>query len=471
MNVIPQNNLFDLESGTDTDSLPSGSIDQTYSRHVNRQWVKLLRTLGMNKHFVRCTGIELFTDENVRYLDFLSGYGVFNAGHHHPQIKKALIQELEGFRPTMLQSHVPELAALLAERLTKLAGGGLSKVFFTSTGSEGVETAIKFARAATRRDGILYCNGGFHGLTYGALSLMSNPWWREGFGSTLPNTHGVPFGDLNALEEQLRTKRYAGFLTEPIQGESGVLVPSAEYLRRAQELCRAHGTKFILDEVQTGIYRTGKFLAAHHFDVQPDMVILAKAMSGGFVPVGAVLATDEIIESVYSTLDRAFVHASTFGENSLGMRACLATLDVIEAERLHENGLRLGERLRTKVNELTLKYDMLVEARGLGFMNGVEFRPPSDLGLKILYAGFSKCHPGLFGQMAVKHLFESSKILTQMCGNNYLVIKAYPPLVATEEHIDFFVRAVEGLLETIYTERRKFWTQGLSIAVRALGAR
>ncbi|MFN8392804.1 MAG: aspartate aminotransferase family protein [Bdellovibrionota bacterium] len=443
-------------------------VEKLYSDHVNRQWVKLLSTLGMNKHFVESQGIELVTDEGTRYKDYLSGYGVYNAGHHHPKIAAALIEELQGSRPTMLQSHVPELAAYLARELTTLAGGKLTKVFFTSSGSEGVESAIKFARAATKRDGIVYCNGGFHGLTYGALSLMSNPWWKEGFGSTLPNTTGVPFGDLSALEAELQSKRYAAFITEPIQGESGVLLPGMDYLKGAQALCKKFGTAFVLDEVQTGIFRTGRFLAAHHFGVEPDMVILAKAMSGGFVPVGALLTSDEYNRAVFSTLDRAFVHASTFGENSLAMRAGLATLNTIEEEGLGANGLAMGQLLREEINKLAPNYEMLKEARGLGCMNGIEFQPPKQLSLQLLFAGFSRCHPGLFGQMVVKHLFEESNILTQMCGNNYMVIKAYPPLVATETDVRAFVSAIEKLLDTIHNDRGKFWKQGLAIAMRAL---
>jgi ornithine--oxo-acid transaminase len=318
---------------------------------------------------------------------------VYNAGHHHPRIVAELVDELRGVRPTMLQSEVPELAAILAERLAKLAGGDLNKVFFTSTGSEGVETVIKFARAHTKRPAILYAAGGFHGLTCGALSLMSNPWWRDGFGPLLPDTHAVAFGDLAELERELKSRRVAAFVTEPIQAEGGVRLPPKDYLRDAAALCRRHGALFVLDEVQTGMYRTGTFLAAHQLDVQPDMVVMAKAMSGGFVPVGAVLLTDEICDSVYSSVARSFIHASTFGENSMAMRACLATLDVIQEEHLDARAVVLGDRLRTGMSRLVAKSSMLKECRGLGSMNGIEFRSPKELGLKLLWTGLEKLHP------------------------------------------------------------------------------
>src|SRR5450759_3476551 len=184
----------------------------------------------------------------------------------------------------MLQSHVPELAGALAARLCERAGGKLSKAFFCSSGSEGVETAIKFSRAHTGRSGLLYADGAFHGLSCGALSLMGDPFWRKGFGPLLPDTEAVPFGAIDALEKKLATKRFAAYIVEPVQGEAGIVIPPATYLRDAQALCRRYGTLLVLDEVQTGMYRTGPFLAAHHFQVEPDMVILAKALSGGLIP-------------------------------------------------------------------------------------------------------------------------------------------------------------------------------------------
>jgi len=297
------------------------SLDTLYSDYVNPQWVNLLNVLQMNVQYERCAAAELFTADHRRILDFLSGYCVHNAGHNHPAIIAALKEELDRSGPGMLQSHVPQLAAQLAERLVQLAGGRLQRVYFTNSGSEGVETAIKFARAHTRRDGLLFANGAFHGLTCGALSLMSDTFWSEGFGPMLPGTQGVPFGDLGALEKHLATRRFAAFIVEPVQAEAGIRVPDADYLPAVQELCRRYGTLLVLDEVQTGMYRTGPFVAAHRYHVEPDMVILAKALSGGLMPVGAVLTTAAISDSVFSSLRRAFVHASTYGENGLAMRA------------------------------------------------------------------------------------------------------------------------------------------------------
>ena len=207
---------------------------------------------------------------------------------------------------------------------------------------------IKFSRAQTSRPGVLYRSGAFHGLTCGALSLMDNGFWTEGFGPLLPETRAVPFGDIDTLAAELATRRYAAFVVEPIQAEAGVRVPSREYLQAAQALCRRYGTLFVVDEVQTGLYRTGAFLASQHFGIEPDMVVLAKALSGGLIPVGAVLMSDEIYASVYTSFKRAIVHTSTYSENGLAMRAGLATLDVLEDEKLGERAERVGERLRRR---------------------------------------------------------------------------------------------------------------------------
>ena len=366
----------------------------------------------------------------------------------------------------MLQSHVPELAGELAERLCRLAGGRLKKAFFCSSGSEGVETAIKFSRAATGREALLYAEGAFHGLTCGALSLMDNGFWRAGFGSLLPNTEAVPFDDAAAVERKLQSRKFAAFLVEPIQGEGGLRVPSPEYLRQVQTVCRRYGTLLVLDEVQSGMFRTGRFLAAHHFGVEADMVILAKALSGGLVPVAAVLMTDDVNHAVYDSLKRAIVHTSTYSENGLAMRAGLATLDVLEEERLGERAAWLGERLRHRITEALSAYEMFDSAPGLGLMSGIRFKMPSKVTLRLSMEAFRAIHPGMFGQMLVMRLFRQERILTQVCGNDFMVLKSAPPLVAEEEHIDQFVEALGRVVGNLHTSSA-FWSDAVSLARRA----
>ncbi len=404
-----------------------------------------------------------------RILDFLSGYCVHNAGHNHPYIVQALKDELDRCGPAMLQSHVPELAGELAQQLCTLAGGGLKKAFFCSSGSEGVEAAIKFARANTGRTGLVCAKSSFHGLTAGALSLMSDPFWRDGFGPLLQDTRVVPFGDLPALEKALSAEKAACFIVEPVQAEAGIVVPDASYLKEAQALCRRYGTLLVLDEVQTGMYRTGTFLAAAQFGVTPDIVILAKALSGGLVPVGAVLMTDEVYRSVYSSLKRSIVHTSTFSENGLSMRAGLATLEVLEREL----GTRATNPWREELRASSLRqelapYEMVKEIRGLGMLSGIEFTAPSQeplcwLRSKHFIMFIQRC----LGQMIVMRMFRNHNILTQICGNNFMVLKVAPPLVATQEQLDEFVSSIREVVEIMHSSNT-FWTEALGMARRAI---
>lgn len=443
------------------------SLDRLYAEHVNPQWVRLLNLLQMNVPYDRCSGCELFTTDGRRILDYLSGYCVHNTGHNHPAIVAALKDELDRSGPAMLQSHVPALAGQLAQRLCQRAGGRLNRVFFCSSGSEGIEAAIKFSRAATRRDGLLYADHAFHGLTCGALSLMSDAFWRDGFGPMLADAEGVPFGAIEPLEQKLATKQFAAFIVEPIQAEGGIRVPEPEYLKAAERLCRRYGTLFVLDEVQTGMYRTGEFLAAHRFGVEPDMVVLAKALSGGLIPVGALLTSGAVSDAVYSSLKRSIVHASTFGENALAMRAGLATLDVLEHQSLGERATRLGAELRRQLTDRLAPYEMVKSVRGAGMISGIEFTAPKQLRLRVAFETFRRIHPGMFGQVLVMRLFRDHGILTQICGNNFMVLKAAPPLVVSEPQIDEFVSAMGKVVDLVHNSL-SFWSEALGLAQRAI---
>ena len=422
----------------------------------------------MNVPFVRCEGAELFRADGQRVLDFLSGYCVHNTGHNHPYIVSALKEELDRSGPVMLQSHVPELAGELAGRLCESAGGCLKKAHFTSSGSEGVEAAIKFARAHTGRAGLLFAEGAFHGLTCGALSLMGSEFWREGFGPLLPEAEQIPFGDLNNLEAELATKQCAAFIVEAIQGEGGIRIPDAQYLQQAQALCHQYGSLFILDEVQTGLYRTGRFLAAQHFGLDPGHGDSRQSVEWR---AGArrrrLDVTDDVYNSVYSSLHRAIVHTSTFSENSLAMRAGLATLDVLESERLGARALSIGQYLRQRLQDVLAGYEMVKEVRGVGLFCGVEFQAPRQWALRASYETFKRIHPGMFGQMLVMNLFREKGILTQICGNNFQVLKVAPPLVVTEGQIDEFVSKLREVVESIHSSTT-FWSEALGLARRVV---
>ncbi len=445
----------------------SETDSRAYSRYVNPQWVRLLDVLGMNVDYVRCEGSELVTASGEKIWDFNAGYCVHNVGHNHPRVIAALKQELDRHGPAMMQSHVPDLAGELAERLCTRAGGLVTKAFFASSGSEGVEAVIKFSRARTRRPGVLYCSGAFHGLTCGALSLMNNSFWTDGFGPLLPETAAVPFADTAALAAELATRRYAAFVVEPVQAEAGVRVPSREYLQAAQELCRKFGTLFVVDEVQTGLYRTGPFLASHHFGIEPDMIVLAKALSGGLVPVGAVLMSDEVYDSVYTSFKRAIVHTSTFSENALAMRAGLATLDALEEERLGERAERVGDHLRRELVRRLSAYPMVEEVRGLGQLSAIAFRRPRELRLRLFFDAFAKIHPATFGQVLVMRLFGDHRIFSQICGNDFMVLKVSPALNVPDAAVDAFLEALDEVVERMQRSP-SFWSEALHMARRVL---
>jgi ornithine--oxo-acid transaminase len=341
------------------------------------------------------------------------------------------------------------------------------KVFFCSSGSEGVEAAIKFSRAHTKRNGLLYADGAFHGLTCGALSLMGDPFWREHFGPMLQDTESVPFGNLATLEHKLASKRFAAFIVEPVQGEGGVRVPPPAYLESVQALCRRHGTLFVVDEVQTGMYRTGRFLASHYYNIEPDMIVLAKALSGGLIPSGALLMSDRVYQSVYGSIARAIVHTSTFSENGLAMRAGLATIEALEREHLGERAQAAGDFLRTRLREALSGYR---NGEGSPRSGAPEWRSSSkrreSWRCGFPSRPFSKIHPGMFGQVVVMRLFRHG-FLTQMCGNNFMVLKAAPPLVVKEREADEFVQAVKDVVEMMHSSGT-FWSEALGLAKRAI---
>ena len=422
----------------------------------------------MNVRYRRCEGAVLHTEEGGRIVDFLSGYCVHNTGHNHPVIIQALKDELDRKGPGMLQSHVPESAGELASKLCEPAGGRLSKVFFACSGSEGVEAAIKLARATTKRTVLLSATKAFHGLTCGALSLMDDPFWKDGFGPMLARTETVAFGDLAELEKKLATRQFAAFIVEPLQAEAGILVPPEKYLKAAGDLCHKYDSLFVLDEVQTGLYRTGPFLASQHFPgVDADMIVLAKALPGGLIPVSGLLMTDTIYESVFTSLKRSIVHTSTFSENGMSMRAGLATLQVLEDENLGERALAMGALLRDSLTEALAGYEMVKGVVGLGLLNGIQFQVPRSVSLRVGYEAFKAIHPGMFGQVVAMRLFRDHGFLTQMCGNNFMTLKAAPPLVVEESDVRAFVVAMRQVVDEMH-HTTSFWTEALGLARRVI---
>ena len=439
------------------------------ARHLNDQMVRVLQTIGYDVGFAAGRGQYLYDRAGERYLDLLSGFGVFALGRNHPAIATALKSVIDADLPNLVQMDVSVLAGVLAERLVARAPY-LQKAFFANSGAEAVEAAIKFARAATGRAGLVCCDHAFHGLTYGALALNGEPLFRDGFGPHLPGVVSVPFNDLGALERALRGREAAAFFVEPIQGK-GVNLPSDDYLREAAALCRTYGTLFVADEIQCGMGRTGKFFAYEHWGVEPDMTLLAKALSGGHVPVGAVLARKWIFDKVFNRMDRAVVHGSTFSKNDLAMAAGLATLETIERDKLVENAARRGADLLARLNALAPRYEFLKGARGKGLMIGVEYGPPQSLKLKAAWSFLETVNAGLFCQVITIPLFKDHKILSQVAGHASHTIKLLPALTIDQDDCDWIVRAFEATTADAHKVPGAVWTLGKTLAEHALKAR
>lgn len=428
-----------------------------HREHVNPQFARVLKTIGFDRTYVKALGPYLWDVGGNKYLDFQGGYAVHNVGRNHPAVKQAMIDFLKEDFSTMVAFDAPLLAGVLAGELKKRINGGahdLDYVFFTNSGTEGVEAAIKFAKCATGRPGILYAKKAFHGLSSGSLSINGDPSFRDGFGPLLPHCREIPFDDLAALEQALAARDMAAFIVEPIQGK-GVNVPTPGYLRDAAALCRTYETLFVADEIQTGIGRTGKFLALDHEPggvaaVDPDIIILSKALSGGYVPVGAVLTRKSVWQKVFSSMERAIVHSSTFHQGSLAMLTALAVLNVLDEEKLCENAQRMGGMLMDGLQAMQPRYEMIKEVRGRGLMIGIEFGPPRSLGLRAGWSLIHKMDANLFPQAVVLPLMDDHRILTQVAGHNIDVIKLIPPLVINDEDVRWFLTGFEDVMRKLH---------------------
>ena len=442
---------------------------EMHSRYLNEQMVRVLRTIGYDVGFCRGAGQYLYDRSGTQYLDLLSGFGVFAIGRNHPALRQALKSVLDADLPNLVQFDVSPLAAVLAKRLLDLVPY-LDKVFFANSGTEATEAAIKFARGATGRPGIVYCDHAFHGLTNGALSLNGDAIFRAGFEPLLPQTRVVPFNDLAALERALVSRDVAAFIVEPIQGK-GVNVPDDGYLREAAALCRRHGTLFVADEIQTGLGRTGRFLAVEHWGVEPDMVLLAKALSGGHVPIGAVLTRKSIYDKIFDRIDRAVVHGSTYAKNDLAMAAGIATLDVLRHERIIPRAEQLGERLLDALTRMCERYEFVREVRGKGLMIGIEFGAPRSLKLRASWNLIETANKGLFCQLITIPLFRDHKMLTQVAGHASHTVKLLPPLTITESDCSAIESAFEQVIADTHRVPGAIWSLGKTLVGNALQAR
>ena len=422
----------------------AGEDYELYARTINPQFMRVLKTIGFDRVWARAEGQYLYDADGNRFLDLLGGFGMFNVGRNNPRVRAALVEALGLETPGSVQLGVSLLPGLLAEELLKRTPERLARVLFTSSGTEAVEAALKLGRAATGRSRVLSTAQGFHGLTLGALSANGGRHFVERFGPLLPGFSQVPLGDLDALERELRDEDVALFLVEPIQGH-GVYLPPAGYLEGAQELCRRYGTLFAVDEVQTGFGRTGKLFAFEHWGLAPDLVTVAKSLSGGYVPVGALLMSQPVYDGVFDSLEHSVSHGSTFAPNDLAMAAGLAALRELDEVRLVEHAARLGAVLIDRTEPFVEAHDVVREVRGLGLMWAMEFAEPESGSLS--WRVMERMQTGLFAQLVVVPLFTKHRILSQVAGHDLPVLKGLPPLVLSEQDVDDFVAALDDVIK------------------------
>jgi ornithine--oxo-acid transaminase len=440
-----------------------GENYELHDRHLNRTLVKVQRTIGFDIVYARAEGAYLYDMDGKDYLDFLSGFGVYNIGRNHPVAKKAIMDILDLDLPNMVQLDSALMSGLLAERLVqRLAQQGaphLDAVFLCNSGTEAVEGALKFAKCATRRPRVLSLKNSYHGLSYGALSVTGNPAFHEGFGPFIPGCETVALGDLVELESQLKNNDVAAFIVELVNGK-GVKFPKDDYFPKAQALCQKYGTLFICDEVQTGLGRTGKWFAFEHWNLEPDIITLAKTLSGGYVPCGAVIARRAIYQKTFSRLDRCIVHSTTFGRNNLACAAGLAALTVLEDEGLIENSARMGAYLEKRLLELQEKHDIIKEVRVKGLMAAIEFSEPRGLMPKMGWKLVHSLDASMFPQLIVTPLLTKHRILTQVAANNADIVKILPPLVVKEKEIDRFITALDEVIRDLGKFPGPVWEMG-----------
>jgi ornithine--oxo-acid transaminase len=423
----------------------AGDEHDLWARTINPQFVRVLRTIGFDRKWVRGDGAHIYDADGNSYLDLLGGFGMYNVGRNNPNVRAALIEALELDTPGMLAMGVTALPGLLANELLQRTPPRIERCLFTSSGTEANEAALKLGRAATKRTRVISADHAFHGLTLGSLSANGNGEFTDRFRPLLPGFEQVPFGDLDALEQELRREDVAVFIVEPIQGK-GINLPPSGYLPGAQELCRRYGTLFCVDEVMTGFGRTGTMFAFEHWGLEPDLVTVAKSLSGGYVPVGALLMSRAVHEAVFDSMPHALSHGSTFAPNELAMVAGLAMLHELDEHDLVVRSARLGEKLLELTRPLVDEFDVVKDVRGKGLMWAIEFEGDSRM-----YRLLDRAQRGLFAQLVVVPLFTEHHILTQVAGHDMAVVRILPPFVLADGDVGEFA---EALRETVKQARR-----------------
>lgn len=406
-----------------------------FAEHVNPAEGKLFKLVDMDKRYVSAEGVYLFDDSGRSYMDLTAGYGSLNLGHNPKEVIEASnrVRAL----PAVLIAGFNPLMGALGLTLSRLLPGELSVCSYGNGGAEGVEMALKTARSSTRRRRLVSCLNGYHGLTFGALTVSKCNTYCETLGRFSECCEFVPFGDLNALEKALKGDDVAAFIVEPVQGEGGANVAPDGYLRGAKELCQRHGTLLILDEIQTGFGRTGKMFAMEHDGVIPDIVVLSKSLASGVMPISVSVTTPEIWDAAYGKDERFDLVISTFGGNPPACAAALKTIEVMLRDDIPSKADKLGEYAKKRLSELRDRHDTIKAVRGRGLLLGLELEA-RGLGGKL--AGDN------YVAMVISRLLNGHGILTAYYDLCKTVVRFEPPLVITKEQIDQAIDAIDKTL-------------------------
>ncbi len=454
--------LYKLE---DVDKLSRSDIRKLYSEYVNPGLASMMGLLNFDKYFVKAEGCHVWDSDGKKYVDFLGAYGALNLGHNPPEILEALEKVKE--RPNLLQASLSTYAAVLGHNLARITPGGLKHSFFCNSGTEAVEGALKAARAATGKQKIISCEGSFHGKSMGSLSATGREKYQAPFLPLVPAFEKVPYGDLSALEEKLKTGDVAAFIVEPIQGEGGVIVPPPGYLKGARELCSRHDALLIIDEIQTGFGRTGRLFACEEEEVVPDIMCVAKSLGGGVMPIGAFITTESVWDRAFGGMEKCLLHTSTFGGNTFACAAGIAAINAIVENNLPQRAKELGDYMLSGLKALKERFNIIKDVRGRGLMVGIEFETGGGSLLNRVTGGVvSKFYREFAGAMVAGELLNNHRIITAYTLNNPNVIRLEPPLVIEREDIDIML----GALEEIFRKNKSLFNLTLSTVKTAAGS-
>ena len=418
------------------DELSESEVRELHKTYLNSGLLQLMGLLHFDRVFVRAEGCLVWDEHGDEYLDCLGGYGALNLGHNPKVVWEAIHRVSQS--PNILQASLGRFPAILAHNLAQVTPGKLQRTFFSNSGAEAVECALKMARAATGRKTIISLEGSFHGKTFGALSATGQPKYQEPFKPMVPGFETVPFDDIDALADRLHQGDVAAFIIEPVLGEGGILLHSPGYLSHVVELCRKNGVLLILDEIQTGLGRTGKLFAAEHEQIEPDIMCLAKSLGGGYIPIGATITTDSAWQKAFGGMFNCLRHTSTFGGNALASAAGIAALKAIIELKLSQNAEAIGSYFLSEFHELARHYDFIREVRGQGLLIGIEFNVPRGWVGRQAYE--------FVGSMISGALLNEHRIIAAYTLNNPATVRIEPPLVITENEAERCVEAVKQVL-------------------------